>query len=132
MPDVNNDMDELFRRAANGYPLNTSGSDWSKISKALLQAESMEMEVNNSKVADFSTRRKKYSNILLLLMLLSIPLICVDYVVKNNYPSAKEPLRVNTGSTIDKSLKKNVHTTLKAITKKALVFNKRKKMMIIL
>ena len=32
---MNNDMDELFRKAGEGYPLDTSGADWEKIAKEL-------------------------------------------------------------------------------------------------
>ena len=35
---VNDDMDELFRKAAKDYPLDTSGSDWSKVAAALQHA----------------------------------------------------------------------------------------------
>ena len=32
---VNDDMDEIFRRAAENYPLDTSGSDWNKVMAAM-------------------------------------------------------------------------------------------------
>jgi hypothetical protein len=32
---VNNDMDDLFRRAAENYPLNTEGADWDKVMQGL-------------------------------------------------------------------------------------------------
>jgi hypothetical protein len=35
MRDINDDMDELFRRAADNYPLNTNSSDWNKVKSAL-------------------------------------------------------------------------------------------------
>src|SRR5687767_13374857 len=35
----NNDMDELFRKAADKYPLKTDNADWEKISKALDEPE---------------------------------------------------------------------------------------------
>ncbi|MGE5518640.1 MAG: outer membrane beta-barrel protein [Candidatus Dadabacteria bacterium] len=35
MQPLNDDMDNLFRRAAENYPLNVSGADWSKVHKAL-------------------------------------------------------------------------------------------------
>jgi hypothetical protein len=38
MQHLNNDMDELFRKAAEGYPLNTGSADWEKV-HARLQEE---------------------------------------------------------------------------------------------
>ena len=35
MRDINDDMDDLFRRAADNYPLNTNSSDWNKVKSAL-------------------------------------------------------------------------------------------------
>ncbi|MCU7549472.1 PorT family protein [Chitinophagaceae bacterium LB-8] len=35
MQSVNNDMDDLFRQAAENYPLNTDGSDWDKVLEGL-------------------------------------------------------------------------------------------------
>lgn len=35
MPSVNDDMDELFRRAAGDYPLNTDAANWNKIKDEL-------------------------------------------------------------------------------------------------
>src|SRR5689334_19464578 len=32
---VNDDMDELFRRAAENYPLDTTGADWNKVMAAM-------------------------------------------------------------------------------------------------
>lgn len=35
MQSVNNDMDDLFRRAAESYPLNTQGADWNKVMQGI-------------------------------------------------------------------------------------------------
>ena len=35
---VNDDMDELFRRAAKDYPLNTNSADWEKVKNKLADA----------------------------------------------------------------------------------------------
>src|SRR4051812_38811696 len=32
---INDDMDELIRRAAEDYPLNTSGADWERVKKGM-------------------------------------------------------------------------------------------------
>lgn len=37
------DMDELFRKAAEGYPLNTDGANWDKVSAMLSQDEQREL-----------------------------------------------------------------------------------------
>jgi hypothetical protein len=39
---IDNDIDDLYRRAAEGYPLNTSGSDWNKVLNALNQQQEEE------------------------------------------------------------------------------------------
>jgi len=35
MQSLNDDMDELFRRASDEYPLNTNGADWNKVLQQL-------------------------------------------------------------------------------------------------
>lgn len=35
MPDVNEDMDELFKKAGENYPLNTQSGDWNEVRNAL-------------------------------------------------------------------------------------------------
>ena len=46
---VNDDMDELFRRAAENYPLDTSNSNWNKVSSALNNTEENPNERSNKK-----------------------------------------------------------------------------------
>ena len=41
---VNDDMDELFRRAAENYPLNTNSADWNEVQKKLIAAGIGEQE----------------------------------------------------------------------------------------
>ena len=68
MQHVNDDMDELFRRAGEEYPLDTSGADWSKIAKELnLPA--------TEKAAPESSNKK----LLWLLLLLPFSFICTQY-----------------------------------------------------
>ncbi|MEO6330688.1 MAG: hypothetical protein ABIO55_17270, partial [Ginsengibacter sp.] len=63
MPDVNDDMDELFKKAAENYPLNTDSSDWNEVYKTL---RPLNQPVNN-------TGDKKNSRRFLWLLLLLIP-----------------------------------------------------------
>ncbi|MFL5742723.1 MAG: hypothetical protein ACJ75B_21055 [Flavisolibacter sp.] len=46
---VNDDMDEVFRRAAENYPLDTSNSNWNKVSSALNNTEENLNESPNKK-----------------------------------------------------------------------------------
>ncbi|HET7899363.1 MAG TPA: outer membrane beta-barrel protein [Flavisolibacter sp.] len=72
MQHLNDDMDELFRRAAGEYPLNTGGADWEKM-QALLSSEQT--------VPVPKKGRKKH--FLWLLLLLPVALIC-NRVTDNN------------------------------------------------
>ncbi|HET7898910.1 MAG TPA: hypothetical protein VFL47_14595, partial [Flavisolibacter sp.] len=65
MQHLNDDMDELFRRAAGEYPLNTGSADWDKM-QALLSSEQT--------VPAKTKGRKKH--FLWLLLLLPVALIC--------------------------------------------------------
>jgi len=65
---VNDDMDELFRRAAENYPLDTNGADWNKVLAAMQgQAESKTIS---------EKKRNKNGRFLWLLLLLPLGLIC--------------------------------------------------------
>lgn len=64
---LNDDMDELFRRAAKEYPLNTSGADWEKVKSALEKAPAAEPIAND---------RNHKRHLLWLLLLLPFGLIC--------------------------------------------------------
>ena len=67
---VNDDMDDIFRKAAEGYPLDTSGSDWNKVLSALQEAEEV-------KPAAKKNNRRRY---LWLLMLLPLGLVCNHFM----------------------------------------------------
>ena len=49
MEHVNDDMDELFRRAAEGYPLNTDSADWNGVERKLSSAESVKQTMHLQK-----------------------------------------------------------------------------------
>ena len=68
---VNDDMDEVFRRAAEHYPLDTNSSNWDKVARALASPEDPKPEQPKKK-----NNRKQF---LWLLVLLPLGLICNYY-----------------------------------------------------
>jgi hypothetical protein len=66
---VNDDMDELFKRAAEDYPLDTSNADWNKV-LAALQGEAGTNSISEKK------KGNKNGRLLWLLLLLPLGLIC--------------------------------------------------------
>jgi hypothetical protein len=62
---VNDDMDDLFRRAAENYPLDTKSADWDKIAA--------ELEIQPVKPKDHIFKDRRY---LWLLLLLPISFLC--------------------------------------------------------
>src|SRR5437868_6635026 len=68
MQSVNDDMDELMRRAAENYSLDTSGSNWAAVAKAL-QTPDQVTEKKDSK-----------GRLLWLLLLLPLGLVCNYYM----------------------------------------------------
>lgn len=119
MQDVDDDINELFRRAANDYPLNTNNADWSKVAKLLNPNE-------NEDAGSSSAQKKKYPNILLLILLLCVPMICVDYFLANNSVSYKtETLKTHENRLSAGPVSHTKDTLLKAntITPSSLVAN---------
>src|SRR5215204_1792576 len=64
---VNDDMDELFRRAAENYPLDTKGANWDKVLSAL-----QDQNINTA----IPEKKKNNGRFLWLLLLLPLGLIC--------------------------------------------------------
>jgi len=95
---VNDDMDELFRRAAEDYPLDANSADWNKV-LAALQGETGEKAISEKK--GNNNRR-----LLWLLLLLPLGLICNRLyspgvlngkeVSKTSAESKKTPVENNT------------------------------------
>src|SRR5687768_12923389 len=74
MQHVNNHMDDLFKRAAEGYPLNTDSADWSKVAAGLQ---------NNSPI---NVKEKKGSHLnrsLFLLLFIALPFLCNEFIKIN-------------------------------------------------
>jgi hypothetical protein len=67
---VNDDMDELFKRAAEDYPLHTNSADWNKVLAALQSQD----EKGNKTVSEKKTN--KNGRFLWLLLLLPLGFIC--------------------------------------------------------
>jgi hypothetical protein len=62
---VNDDMDDLFRRAAENYPLDTKSADWDKIAA--------ELEIKSEKTKDSVSKGRRF---LWLLLLLPLSFVC--------------------------------------------------------
>jgi hypothetical protein len=71
MQHVNDDMDDIFRRAGKDYPLDTSGADWDKIAAGLQSAAVIHKKGDN----------RRY---LWLLLLLPFAWICTRYIDNSN------------------------------------------------
>ena len=87
MQHLNNDMDELFRKAAEGYPLNTGGADWEKV-HARLQEE--------KELPPANTRDHRW----MVLLLLPLVFLCnrlSDGIDKEEPPAAAESIHTKTG-----------------------------------
>src|SRR5687767_2001881 len=79
MLSTNDDMDELFRRAADSYPLNTNGADWEKV------RENMETDKKEDGTSSSNaTSGKWYKKLFLLLFLLPLVWICNKYPDKHD------------------------------------------------
>ena len=70
---VNDDMDELFRKAGEGYPLDTSGADWEKIAKEL-----------NGPGQNPVASKRNHRKLLWLLVLIPFSFICNQYFAGTN------------------------------------------------
>lgn len=101
MQQVNDDMDELFRRAAEGYPLNTDGADWNAVGKKLSAQKS---------VADNTTaKNKNYKYLLWLLLLLPLGLMYKNYISDNKDTHSDTILKNSLNKNLtDEPLSKNI------------------------
>ena len=100
MLNLNNDMDDLIRQAADEYPLKTNGSDWDKVFSGM-QSAAQVPPANN----------KKYWWLLLLLLplVIAIPLF-------NKYNDVKRPAGYSNIKATDAALPTQ---SLNALTNKA-------------
>jgi hypothetical protein len=110
---VNDDMDELFKRAAENYPLDTRGADWNKV-LAALQNETETKTVPEKK-------GNKNSRFLWLLLLLPFGLICNQLYSPGSNPeeisgSIKEENSIPNKSTVREKGSINNNKTQSTIT----------------
>ncbi len=93
MQDVNNDMDDLLRDAAENYPLRTEGADWDKVLAGLEGADAPIAAIINNK-----PKRKKRA--FWLMWLLPLGLLCIPlyhgYKTKNHSSITKKNREQNT------------------------------------
>jgi hypothetical protein len=78
MGELYDDMDELFRRAAENYPLKTDSSDWSKINNELHAADGAGSTTTGE------AKKKSYRGLLWFTLLLFIPWICYRSITPLN------------------------------------------------
>lgn len=67
---VNDDMDDLYRRAAEEYPLKTDGSDWNKV------VDKMQNDAGRKTLGKIGKRPSYF----LMLVLIPLLLICTTYI----------------------------------------------------
>lgn len=78
---VNDDMDELFRKAAENYPLKTDNADWDKVLQGLQKEEDPDEPGN---------KKTDYRKFLWLLLLLPLAFVCNRYMGNNKDAKHKE------------------------------------------
>jgi len=92
---INDDMDELFRRAAKSYPLDTNSADWSQVAAALQEQD--------PKTAQ--PQRSGRTRFLWLLLLVPFVFVCNNYVGRND-ATEKAALRPTAPKSIHTQTKK--------------------------
>lgn len=85
---INDDMDELFRRAAENYPLNTNSADWKEVQKKLIAAGIGDQ-------GTVVTKKTFNKRLLLLLLLLPAIWIYVNSVQQQKQQSSKKVVDKN-------------------------------------
>ncbi|GEO09662.1 PorT family protein [Segetibacter aerophilus] len=84
MQPLDDDMEDLFKRAAEEYPLDTSGADWNKVKQELHHEKGV--------VAEEVSRKRDY-RFLWLLFLLPIGFICGRYIGNDKMAASVETNR---------------------------------------
>ena len=74
---VNDDMDDMYRQAAEEYPLKTDSGDWNKV------LEKMQSD-GKEKIPERKVRRRYF----LLLVLIPLLLICTTYINNDSFKNA--------------------------------------------
>src|SRR5438270_6835662 len=84
---VNDDMDELFRRAAENYPLDTNNANWNKVWNALQDPEENPNENSN--------RKRRFFWLFALL-----PLSLIGYIYLKPSPQARQTSSKHNSETV--------------------------------
>src|SRR5258706_12421526 len=87
MQQADNDMDDLFRKAAKDYPLKTDNADWEKVRPYLSPAIG---------ITDTASPKKNYKKFLWLLLLLPIGWAGYVFISHENNGSKQASLNQNT------------------------------------
>src|SRR4051812_10188779 len=82
MQQVNDDMDELYSKAAENYPLNTNTADWEKLRKKLAG-------IPGEPVITTTEKKNNYRTLLLLVLLIPAGLIGYRYFSGSNVNGEK-------------------------------------------
>ena len=85
---VDNDMDDLYRRAAEDYPLKTGAPDWEKLLQKMEQQPGLPVQDKKENKAKF----------LWLLLLLPLFFICTHYSGQNENGSLQTTNKTNVQS----------------------------------
>jgi len=86
MQQADNDMDDLFRKAAQDYPLKTDNADWEKVRSYLSPAAG---------ITETASPKKDYKKFLWLLLLLPIGWACYILISHENNASKQSSLNQN-------------------------------------
>lgn len=126
MQNIENDMDDLFRRASDKYPLNTGRGDWESIEKRLSVASLSDEPQKKG-------RKNNYKKLLLLLLLIGVSLL-IGFMILNpnhrNYQAGIDDKQTNLkGGLNNKPIAKNnliIDQSSEKINKIAIINQKKK------
>jgi hypothetical protein len=111
MQHINDDMDELFQKAGEEYPLRTDTSDWQSVHKKL------SVRNNIAEITQQRNWRKPIQQSVAFALLMFVPLILTNYnPVKNN----KEESKTREGALIN-TVKPGIVTTADGALKKRVI-----------
>ena len=120
MLDIENDMDDLFRRAGENYPLKKSKGDWESVLK--------KMPVPGDQELTLKKQTKKDSRKIFILFLLAVILILSGLLIYNLDPKLKPLGKLATSKEVkknieNKDLKKNSQAENKPASKGVVIRN---------
>jgi hypothetical protein len=106
---VNDDMDDLFRRAAENYPLDTSNADWNKVLTAL----------QNENGQQKPSKKSGNGRFLWLLLLLPLGFLCNRlYSPGNESKNISSESAVSTSASLNSSANSHTSNTMRPETNK--------------